>query len=108
MIIAIPSSGNTTGSLISERLARCAWFYLYNIDTGQEEFIQNASKDLPEGAGPQVVEFLADRKVNSVYAMEVGPKADNLLNRLNIKIIIVNTQETINQLLIRYAIKVTR
>jgi len=99
MIIAIPSSGNTPDSLVSERFARCAWFCLYNTDTGQEEFLQNISKDLPVGVGPQVVEFLAGRKVNSVYATEVGPKAEDLLNKLNIKIIIVKSKKTINQLI---------
>lgn len=98
MIIAISSSGNTPDSLVSKRFARCAWFYFYNTETGKEEFIQNTAKDLQEGAGPQVVEFLASRKVNSVYATEVGPKAENLLNKLNIKIIQVKPQETINQL----------
>jgi len=99
MIIFIPSSGNTADSLVSERFARCEWFYLFNTETGQEEFIQNTLKDLQEGVGPQVVEFLASRKVNSVYAPEVGPKAENLLNRLNIKITIVKSQKTINQLI---------
>ncbi len=99
MIIAIPSSGNTTDSLVSERFARCTWFYLYDTETGREEFIQNTVKDLPGGVGPQVVEILANKKVNSVYAPEVGPKAENLLNRLNIKITIVKPQKTINQLI---------
>jgi predicted Fe-Mo cluster-binding NifX family protein len=98
MIIAIPSSGNTTDSLISERFARCAWFCLYNNETGKAEFIQNTSKDLPGGAGPKVVEFLADKKVTSVYATEVGPKAENLMQKLNIKIVLVDSQKTINQL----------
>jgi len=98
MIVAVPSSGNTMDSIVSERFARCAWFYFYNSDTGQEEFIQNTLKDIPEGAGPQVVEFLADRKVNSIYATEVGPKAENLLKRLNINIILIEEQETIDKI----------
>ena len=98
MIIAIPSLGNTTDSVVSERFARCAWFYLYNTETGNEEFIQNTVKDLPEGVGPQAVELLALNKVNSVYAVEVGPKAENLLKKLDIRIVHVDSQLSINQL----------
>ena len=98
MIIAVPSSGNTMDSFVSERFARCAWFYLYNSETGQEEFVQNSAKDLPDGVGPQVVEFLASKKVNSVYTSEIGPKAESLLNRLNIKIILIEPQKTINKI----------
>lgn len=104
MIIAVPSSGNTMDSHVSERFARCAWFYLYNTETGQEEFVQNTLKDLSDGVGPKVVELLASRKVNSVYAVEVGPKAESLLKRLNINITLIEAQKTIDKIT-RYAIE---
>ncbi len=99
MIIAIPSSSDQTDALIDERFGRCPFFCLYNTDTKKSEFKENTLKNATEGVGPQVVEFLANSSVNEVYAREFGPKAKKTLEKLNIRMRLVESNKTIRELI---------
>ena len=99
MIIAIPSSGNKAEALIDERFARCPFFCLYNTDTRKIDFKENTKRDASGGVGPQVVEFLATNGVNEVLSVEVGPKAQDALNKFKISTQIVNAGQSVQQLI---------
>jgi predicted Fe-Mo cluster-binding NifX family protein len=99
MIVAIPSSSDKTDALIDDRFARCAFFCLYNTETKDVQFIVNNFKNAAQGVGPQVVEFLAGNDISAVYASEVGPKAQKILDKLNIKTTIAGTKQTIQQII---------
>lgn len=86
MIIAIPSSSDNLEANIDDRFARCPWFCFYNTITKESCFKSNDIKDDASGVGPQAVEFLANNNVKEIYAKEVGPKAANILERLEIKV----------------------
>jgi predicted Fe-Mo cluster-binding NifX family protein len=97
MKIAIPASADNPDALIDERFGRCAFFCFYNTKTQKFDFIENNLKNDKEGVGPKVVEYLANYRVNEVYAYHVGPKAQNIMHKLNIKLKIVNTKQTVKQ-----------
>jgi len=99
MIVAIPASDKNIDSLIDERFARCDYFCMYNTETQQIDFKENNLKVDSSGVGPQVVEFLANNSVNSVYAMEFGPKAKEMLDKLGIETQIVNNKKAISEII---------
>ena len=99
MIIAIPSSSDKIEALIDERFGRCPFFCFYNTQTKNSEFKENIIKNAAEGVGPQVVEFLANNGISEVYACEFGPKAKNMLEKLNIRMRIVEGKKTIQQVI---------
>jgi len=102
MIIAIPASADKTAALIDERFARCSFFCLFNTDSKTFEFKENSKRDAMGGAGPMVAEFLADKGVNEVWSVEIGPKAQDALNKLNINIKLVNAGQTVQDLIKSY------
>ena len=99
MIVAIPASGKKTDALIDERFARCLYFCLYNSDTKQTNFKENNKRDASGGIGPQVAEFLAESGVNEVWSVEVGPKAQDALDKLKIRTKLVNAGQSVQQLI---------
>jgi predicted Fe-Mo cluster-binding NifX family protein len=96
---AIPSSANNDNASVDDRFGRCAYFCIYDNVTKEYHFEENNLKNAPEGVGPQVAEFLAKQEVDEVYTMEVGPKAEKILNQLNIKISIIESRLTIKQII---------
>lgn len=99
MKIAIPSSGNNIEAPIDLRFGRCAWFCMYDTETKNCLFKENKLMNLSEGVGLQAAEFLAKQEVSEVYAMEVGPKAERILNQLNIKISLIKERHSIKQII---------
>jgi predicted Fe-Mo cluster-binding NifX family protein len=99
MIVAIPASEKRVDSGIDERFARCPFFCFYNMKTREVVFKENDLRNASEGVGPQVAEYLAKNGINEVYAAEVGPKARNILDRLNIKTTIIKSGLTIQQVI---------
>jgi predicted Fe-Mo cluster-binding NifX family protein len=101
MIIAIPSSSDKPDAIIDERFGRCSFFCFYHTDTKNLEFKENTLKNAAEGVGPQVVAFLANNGVSEVYAREFGPKAKNMLEKLSIKMKLVEEKQTLEKLIER-------
>jgi predicted Fe-Mo cluster-binding NifX family protein len=99
MIAAIPASGNSVDAVIDERFARCPFFCFYNIKTGDVSFKENNLRDASQGVGPQVVEFLAKNGIKEVYAAEIGPRAQNILDKLKIKTTIIKPGLTVQQVI---------
>ena len=102
MIVAVPSSSDKIDALIDERFGRCPFFCFYNTKKHEVIFKKNDLKNGAGGVGPQVVEFLVKNGVDEVYATEVGPKAKTILDKLNIKTTIINTRQTIQQVINRF------
>ena len=103
MIIAIPASADKIDTLIDERFGRCSFFCLYNTQTGNHIFKKNNMKDGSGGVGLQVAEFLGNNDVNQVCAVEVGPKAEGVLKRLEIMINPVEAGQTVKSIINLYS-----
>ncbi|PLX19848.1 MAG: hypothetical protein C0599_10125 [Salinivirgaceae bacterium] len=100
MITAITSNANTKAAQVDEKFGRCAYFALHNHATGETEFIDNPHKNNKGGVGSSVVEMLANREVTQIVAIEFGPKAKNLLEKLSIQMIVPeNKQITIEEII---------
>ena len=87
MKIAITSTGDTVNSTIDSRFGRCTFFAIHDTETKSTEFFINPSKEVQEGAGPAVVQFVAAHKVSKIVSGEFGMKIKSLLESLNIEMI---------------------
>jgi predicted Fe-Mo cluster-binding NifX family protein len=99
MKIAIPASSDKLEALIDERFGRCPFFCFYNNETKKIEFKENSLKTGSGGVGPQVVEFLANSGVNEVYAVEFGPKAKDVLDKLKIGTQIIKSGQSVREII---------
>jgi len=90
MKIAIASDKKDINSKIDERFGRCNFFYIYDTETKKGDFFENPFKDGSQGVGTKIVEFLANKSVNEIFATEVGEKAAQMLSKLNMKTNIMN------------------
>jgi predicted Fe-Mo cluster-binding NifX family protein len=88
MITAITSNAKTSTALVDEKFGRCSYFAIHNHTTGETNFIDNPYKNDKGGVGSSVVEMLANKEVTQIVAIEFGPKAKNLLEKLNIQMIV--------------------
>lgn len=101
MKTAITSTGNSLQSTLDERFGRCAWFVIYDTETGSVEFIPNSGKKADEGAGLAAVELIAGRKAEMVVSGEFGFKIKSVLESLNIQMVIMKQPEKTIEEIIR-------
>jgi predicted Fe-Mo cluster-binding NifX family protein len=96
MKIAVPVSGYISKSLVDDRFGRCPFFCFYDTKTKEIEFKENSFKDNASEVGPRVTEFLANNEINNkVYAVEFGPKAKDVLDKLKIETQLVKSGQKI-------------
>ncbi len=93
MKIAITSTGENLDSQLDQRFGRCAWFIIYDTETGGKEILPNPNKDALDGAGPASVQLVASRKVNKIVSGEFGIKIKSLLDSMKIQMIVLKNQE---------------
>lgn len=99
MKIAVSSSKNDIKSQVDERFGRCNYFYIYDTDTHSGEFVENDLSSGNQGVGTKVVEFLANKSVSKIFAVEVGGKAKDMLDKLKIEISIVEKDSIIENII---------
>lgn len=98
MKIAITSTGNDAGSKIDSRFGRCAYFAFYDTESKQLDFVVNTSKDAAEGAGPAAVAVVANHRAEKIVSGEFGFKIKGMLNDLNIQMIMVKEDKTVEDI----------
>lgn len=86
----ISSSGNNLDAAFDLRFGRSGWFCLLNGKTGETTFYENENKDAPQGAGTKAVEKAVELRANKVISGDFGPKAKELLEKLNIQMILLS------------------
>jgi len=99
MKIAIPASIDKAEALVDERFGRCSFFCFYSQETKQIEFKENSLKNGARGVGSQVSEFLTNNGVNKVYAVEFGPKAKDVFDKLKIETQIIKSRQTVREVI---------
>jgi predicted Fe-Mo cluster-binding NifX family protein len=90
MKVAITSTGNSLESNLDSRFGRCAYFVIYDTESGSIEFIPNQNKENVEGAGPASVQLVASRDVKKVVSGEFGAKVKSIFDSLQIQLVILN------------------
>jgi len=93
MKVAITSTGNSLDSTIDQRFGRCAFFVIYDTETGGVEILPNPNRDAQEGAGPASVQLVASRDVKKIISGEFGVKIKSLLDSLRIQMVVYKEPE---------------
>lgn len=94
MRIAITSTGQSLESKLDQRFGRCAFFVIYDTETGGVEILPNPNRDAEEGAGPASVQFVASKEVQKIVSGEFGVKIKSLLDSLKIQMIVYKEPES--------------
>ncbi len=93
MKIAIPSTGKTMESQISQVFGRCPFYILVEVtenpETGKKEVkgaeaIENPATGQRGGAGIAASQTLGNEDVDIVIATRIGPRAFDVLQRIEI------------------------
>ncbi len=93
MKVAITSTGQSLDSTIDQRFGRCAFFVIYDTETGGVEMLPNPNKEAEEGAGPASVQLVASRGVEKIISGEFGVKIKSLLDSLKIQMVIYKEKD---------------
>ena len=91
--LAIPTRGyRGMNDIISDVFGRAVTFTCVDIqdyEIKEVEVIENPSRDFKLGAGPLTVKMLADKGVNTVFVIDLGPGVSQLLEEFNIKKVVI-------------------
>ncbi|MBN2478839.1 MAG: DUF134 domain-containing protein [Parachlamydiales bacterium] len=90
LIIAIPLKNNSIDSEIESNFGRSSFFLIANIQDGKMknyEIIDNIHCNSTKAVGILTTQMIAKKNVNVVICDIIGPKASDLLKKINIHII---------------------
>lgn len=88
--ICFSSEGKTLDSQIDPRFGRCRYFLLVDVKNGEKvnfEVIENKGALQGSGAGISAAEQMSESNVDVLITGDVGPKAGNILNQLEIEVV---------------------
>ena len=97
-MIGIPVKDNSENPTIDERFGRAQMFCIVN-DKGEFKIIDNTAKEQASGAGGQAVKLLADEDVDTIISPHIGPKANDAIKILKIKVYQVGDAKTVKEAL---------
>jgi predicted Fe-Mo cluster-binding NifX family protein len=87
MLIAISSQGRTLEDAVDPRFGRASGFVLYDSESGEHRWLDNGDNaSQAQGAGIQAAQRVADAGAQVVLTGRVGPKAEDVLQRGNVRI----------------------
>lgn len=85
MKIAISSRTGSPDKQFQSRFARCAFFAVFDQNLETWETLKNPALETRGGAGPKVVQFLADHDITTVISGRFGPNAFTALQAAGIE-----------------------
>jgi len=86
MKIAITAQGKDLNTKVDPRFGRCAYFIIYNLDTGDFEALENSNIQTGGGAGIQTAQMISEKNIQAVITGNVGPNAFEVLSTANVKV----------------------
>ena len=87
--IAISATGQDLESDIDARFGRCPYFLIAEIrdkKIKKIKAIENTATEQAGGAGITAAQLVADQEVEAIISVNVGPRALDVFNQLNIKV----------------------
>ena len=102
MKIAISAQGKGPESPFDLRFGRAQGFVVYDTDADTYDYLDNAVQaDLPQAAGIQTAQLVADAGVTVVITGRVGPNAEVALRKAGVSVSF-SEQDTIQHVLEEY------
>ncbi len=97
MKVAICSQGSTLDSPIDSRFARAPYFFIYDTESGDSEFMENPNLGTAHGAGIQAAQLLSSEGIDAVCARRVGLNAFTALGACGLKIYSIDEESTVEK-----------
>lgn len=85
MNIIVTATSNKIDQPFSPRFGRADFFILFDSETGEWEALPNPAAGARGGAGPQAVQFIANKGAEVVISGRYGPSAFTALEAAGIK-----------------------
>ena len=87
MKIAVTSTGPELSSTVDPRFGRAAYFLLVDPDTMDHEAVENVQNlSLPQGAGIQAAQSIANLGASALLTGNCGPKAFKVLSAAGVAV----------------------
>ncbi|MCK5510287.1 diguanylate cyclase [Candidatus Parcubacteria bacterium] len=88
--ICVAANDKDVNAEIDARFGRCGYFVFFTIQDKKiinTEIARNSGASQGGGAGIRAAEQLGEARADILIAERIGPKAENILEQLNIKIV---------------------
>jgi len=89
MKMAISAQRPSLDSELDPRFGRCSYFILIDSETMEWDALENKDSAMPSGAGVGAAQFVANQGAQVVITGVVGPKASQVLQAGNIRVVTV-------------------
>ena len=100
--IAIPSTGKTPGSLISNSFGRCPYIIFYDNESKKYNAVENIGSKFQDGSGLKAAEIVIQNRVNVLLTIEIGRKAYSVLSKEHIEVNLLKSTGTVKSLINKF------
>ena len=90
MKIAIPADGDTLDSRVDRRFARCSYFLIIDMESGEVKSLKNEAATAGGGAGITASQNLIDNGVDAIISGNLGPKAHQTMEAAGMDMYLVD------------------
>ena len=102
MKIAVSVTTAGAEATLEMRFGRCPYFAVYDSETKEYEWFENAGIKAASGAGTGAAQALLDRGVEVVISGQYGPKAAQVLGVANIKMLLGSSELPIAEVISKW------
>ena len=102
MKIAIPSTGETITSLISDTLGRAPFLIFYDSSDRKYESIENPGFQIQDGSGLKASDIVLKNNADVLLTREIGRKSYSVLQKEHVKIQLLNSGGTIKSIINKF------
>jgi predicted Fe-Mo cluster-binding NifX family protein len=95
MKIAIPSTGESLTSPVSDTLGRAPFLIIYDSSYGEYDSIKNPGFQTQDGSGLKTSEIVLKNNVDVLLTKEIGRKSYSALQKEHIKIQLLKSSGTV-------------
>ena len=87
MRVAVSSSGRSLDSQVDPRFGRSPFYIIVDVDTMDQEVVNNTNINAPSGAGIRAAQVVIGKGIDAVLTGSAGPNATQVLSQAGVKII---------------------
>jgi len=102
MKIAISVTAAGEAATLEMRFGRCPYFAVYDNETKEFEWFENAGIKATSGAGTGAAQALINRNVDIVFSGQFGPKAVQVLEAAKIKMLLAPADLPLNEVISKW------
>ena len=102
MKIAIPSTGESLTSLISDTLGRAPFLIIYDSSNGEYNSVKNPGFQTQDGSGLKASDLVLKNNVEVLLTREIGRKSYSALQKEHIKIQLLKSSGTVKSAINKY------